>query len=350
LYVDDCLADGDEDDVSWFSERLGNRFNCKDLEWLEPHGDPLDYLGITLSQDDKYLYADMRVYILKCLKALDWEELRPVGSPIDSPIDDESPALSPELKHKAMTAIGMLGWLSLTVRCDVTYAHFRIAQHQSTLTESVMQHLQRCFAYLKGTADYGIRSPLYNDYDNQAVSQDVDPKYNCGWEFFVDSDFCGNTEHQNASRSQCGYIALLNGAPVMWASKVTSVCMADRRIQEAHADISSGAAEVYAAGNASMDFLYLNHVMDEMGINFPEPYKLQIDNSSALVFAKNTATKTKLKHIDVRQDWVKVLRNKSISEPVHVPTALNIADMFTKILPVITFRKHRDRVLHRLPK
>jgi hypothetical protein len=350
LYVDDCLEDGEEDDVKWLSDKLGKRFECKDLDWLEPNGSSLDYLGINITQDDLYLYADMEAYILKCLQSLDWTDLRPVSTPINAQIDEDSPELSPELKHLAMTSIGMLGWLSLTVRCDISYTHSRITQHQSRLTESVMQALRRCFAYLKGTADYGIRSPLNHDYESQAVTSEVDPKYNSGWEFFVDSDHAGNTESINKSRSQSGYIAMVNGAPVMWASKVASVCFADRRIEESHADTSSGAAEVYAAGNASMDFMYLGHVDDEMGIAFPAPYKLEIDNTAAKTFAKNTATKTKLGHIDVRQDWVRVLRDKEISKPIGVPGEINLADMFTKILSKPVFEKHRNNCLHRVPR
>ena len=140
-----------------------------------------------------------------------------------------------------------------------------------------------------------------------------------------------------------------NGAPVMWASKVTSVAMADKRIKEAHADMSSAAAELYAAGNASMDFMYLNHVMEEMDIPYPQPYKLQIDNAAAKTFAKNTAGRTKLKHIDSRLDWVKTLRNSEISEPVSVPTEVNLGDMLTKILSKSVFLKHRNRCLHRVP-
>ena len=213
-----------------------------------------------------------------------------------------------------------------------------------------MQALQRCFAYLKGTTDLGIRSPLYHDYESNAVSGNVDPKYDYGWEFFVDSDFMDNAEIQNKSRSQSRYICMNNGAPVMWASKVTSVAMADKRIKEAHADTSSGAAEVYAAGNAPMDFMYLNHVMEEMGISYPQPYKLQIDNAAAKTFAKNTAGRIKLKHIDARLDWVTILRNSGISEPVSVPGEVNLGDMLTKILAKSVFVKHRNICLHRVPR
>ena len=57
-----------------------------------------------------------------------------------------------------------------------------------------------------------------------------------------------------------------------------------------------------------------------------------MDNTTAEAFANNNAKKTKLKHIDARQEWVKVLRDKSILVPVHVPTKRNLADIFTKIL------------------
>ena len=39
------------------------------------------------------------------------------------------------------------------------------------------------------------------------------------WKFYCDSDFAGNTEPQNKRRSQNGYIAIHNTAPMFWASK-----------------------------------------------------------------------------------------------------------------------------------
>ena len=329
LYVDDCMGEGEEDDISWLFTKLENRFDCKEADWLNPNSS-IDYLGMTVSQDDTYLYISMSDYIHKCLKELGWEDVRPVSTPIDCSIDAEAPGVSPEVKHMAMKAIGMIGWLSVTCRCDITYAHSRISQYMSKINESVVQAVHRCFRYLAGTHDYGIRSPLHDDYDNQAVSPAVSPIHNKGWEFWVDSDFAGNQEESNKRKSQNGYIAMCNGAPVLWSSKSSSVAFADEDIGEAHADISSGAVEVYAAANASMDFMNLKHIIDELNMDFPKPYKLQIDNAAALVFAKNTANKTRLKHIDQRQQWVTVLRDKSISEPVHVPTEFNLADLFTK--------------------
>ena len=44
-----------------------------------------------------------------------------------------------------------------------------------------------------------------------------------------------------------------NAAPVYWQSKASSVAFATPLIGEAHADISSGAVEIFAAGNATME-------------------------------------------------------------------------------------------------
>ena len=52
--------------------------------------------------------------------------------------------------------------------------------------------------------------------------------------------------------------------------------------------------------------------------------------------------KSKLKHIDCKQEWVKTLRNKDIFVPVHVDTEVNIADFFTKILSAPRFKTLRD--------
>ena len=76
-----------------------------------------------------------------------------------------------------------------------------------------------------------------------------------------------------------------------------------------------------------------------------------MDNTTAEAFANNTAFKSKLKHIDCRQEWVKMLRNKDIIDiaPAHVNTNENLADLFTKILDKNPFLKHRNRIMKFLP-
>ena len=69
LYVDDCLHDGDESDVTAKAESPGKRFDCKPTEWLL-EDNPLDYLGMELLQDTEYTYISMQAYIIRSVETL----------------------------------------------------------------------------------------------------------------------------------------------------------------------------------------------------------------------------------------------------------------------------------------
>ena len=71
-----------------------------------------------------------------------------------------------------------------------------------------------------------------------------------------------------------------------------------------------------------------------------------MDNTACEAFVNNSCFKSRLKHIDARQEWVHVLRNKEILIPKHVNTDLNVADIMTKILPPSTFTNLRSLIMH----
>ena len=98
-----------------------------------------------------------------------------------------------------------------------------------------------------------------------------------------------------------------------------------------------------------MDIISISYPVEEMGMEFPFPFTLELDNEAARIFANASAQRSKLKHIDCRQEWVKTLRDKSICTPVHIPTKDNLADLFTKILPLGDFIRLRDQLLYPAP-
>ena len=189
----------------------------------------------------------MYKYIMAALESLEWMDLGSAKAytPICSPIEGGDLIIGRD-RRKFMTAVGMLGWLVNTGRPDVAYAHSRIAQHMASPTTAAMAAVKRCFKYLKRTAHYTLSVPLHDEDRHAAVPTDPYTLQDGDWEFYCDSDFAGNNEPQNKRRSQNGYIAISGGAPVYWASKVSSVAFAHPDIGEAHVDVSSGAAEVYA--------------------------------------------------------------------------------------------------------
>ena len=291
----------------------------------------------------------MSAYIENALNILDIPS-RKSTTPITTPIDTDSPLLDAGQKREYLTALGMLGWLAQTVRCDVSYSFSRLGQHCASPTHSALKAVKKVFSYLYETKDLGIRAPLYFE-DQHIVAINHKPYASVdAWRFYSDSDHAGNSEVQNRRRSQNGLVITHNDAPVYWQSKASSVAFASPRIGEAHADISSGAVEIFAAGNATMDIMGVAYPVEELGMEFPFPFTLEVDNETARIFANASAHRSKLKHIDCRQEWVKILRDKSVCTPVHVPTKDNLADLFTKILPAGDFIRLRDQLLHPAPK
>ena len=354
VYVDDVLADGERTQVDWIFQLMDERFDCKDAEYLTKET-PLDYVGIEVEMTDERIYMHMDKYIQNCIQALNLEGAKTSKAhrrPISRSVFTQEEKLTPGEHHYFLRALGMLGWLANTARPDVAYTHSRIGQHAATPTQEAMSAVTEAFLYLKDTPRLALSIELY---DEVKIRQIYTNRPDCTerWKFYCDSDYAGNQETQNKRRSQNANVFMVDGAPVHWCSKVSSVAFAHPDIGEAHADLSSGACEVYAAGNAAQDLLHFSYCVNELGMtessSFPKPMKLLMDNTTAEIFTNNTAFKTRLKHIDVRQAWVKTLRDKSIVIPVHVPSVDNLADLFTKILGVDDFQRLRDQMMVTLP-
>ena len=182
------------------------------------------------------------------------------------------------------------------------------------------------------------------------------------WRFASDSDQSSNTEPNNKMRSQLSFIATRGHAPVMFGSKskvmtrpTLDSCGKSYRgldkptchpsMTQLHADVSSAAAEIFAASIALNEFLHLAYVTAEMGFDFPQPIELQVDNSTAIHFSKGSTRRSKLRHIDARQEWVNALRDEAIVKFVKVDTKENLADLNSKFLDVPTFEKLRGRIM-----
>ena len=90
-------------------------------------------------------------------------------------------------------------------------------------------------------------------------------------------------------------------------------------------------------------------MVDELGFKFPVPFTLEVDNQTAIHFAKGTTKRSKMKHIDARQSWVEALRDHPIVQLKWVPTADNLADLNSKLLPVQRFEALRAQILRPRP-
>ena len=68
-----------------------------------------------------------------------------------------------------------------------------------------------------------------------------------------------------------------------------------------------------------------------MGWSIDLPLDIRVDTAAAIVFSGGNTRRSKLRHIDVRQQWVTQLRNAEVCKLVKVDTKANLADPFTKM-------------------
>ena len=103
-------------------------------------------------------------------------------------------------------------------------------------------------------------------------------------------------------------------------------------VTDLHADLSSAAAEIYAASTMPSCMLYLSYISDELGILFKTPIKIHVDNhwQTALSFAIGTVKKGKLRHIDTQCLWIQRRVRDGSFELRKVLVTGNPADIFTK--------------------
>jgi hypothetical protein len=292
-----------------------------------------------------YIYVTMERYIEALVTNLYVTELAPQSVPIAQPVHCECVSetdpgctrcplkrqLGPELKRWFQQACGALNWCLTTTRYDISLALNRIMAHMSAPTVGALRAVIHCIQYLYCTRHLCLRVAL--DFGTAP-----------SWVFFTDSDQSGNRELGNKLCSVASYVVLRNGMLILWKTTRNYFAVVDSDLSGPHADRSSGAAEIFAAAESTRPLLWLKHLTAELMIPFPSPIVLQVDATTAQAFINATARRSKLRHIDLAQEWCITLRDAKLFRATHVPGPENNADLGTKIQGAQGFCPHRDRM------
>ena len=77
--------------------------------------------------------------------------------------------------------------------------------------------------------------------------------------------------------------------------------------------ISPAEAEIYALSEGVRDCRHVTNVAEEMAVDVKWPLKVQVDNNQAMSFCNETCVRSKMRGcFDLRDDWVKDLRDKNL--------------------------------------
>jgi hypothetical protein len=105
-----------------------------------------------------------------------------------------------------------------------------------------------------------------------------------------------------------------------------------------------------AASEATKSVMAIRLILRDIGKEIKGPTVLFEDNQAAIYFAQNEGTPARMKHIDVREYFVRyhVLAGDVLLAKIE--SADNCADMFTKIMSKDGYCKHHNLLVTKVPK
>ena len=130
----------------------------------------------------------------------------------------------------------------------------------------------------------------------------------------------------------------LGASPISWKAKKQNVVAR-----------SSAEAEYRAMALTTCEVTWLTALLKDLGISKLPPAILNCDNQAAIAIAANPILHEKTKHVDIDCHFVRDELNAGKIVTSKVSSSEQIADIFTKILPVKLHQAHIHKLLSSVP-
>ena len=203
-------------------------------------------------------------------------------------------------------------------RPDVAFCVSCLTSYFSAPKQVHWDTAMRCLGYLKATENLGL-----------ILGKGGEPSMTC----YSDSDWASNPITR---RSIGGHVLYFGTSMIVWNSKTQKGILA----------LSSTESEYIEMAMAIRQVLYLQPIFIEL--RFERIHETTVifgDNRPAIFSMGNESSKSRTKHMDVRLKFCGEVLKQGLLKIKYVPTAANIADIFTKPLPSPRFRLLRDELV-----
>ncbi|KAD2393217.1 hypothetical protein E3N88_40194 [Mikania micrantha] len=318
LYVDDILLFGNDiPTLQGVKAWLGSCFSIKDL------GEAAYILGIKIYRDRsrRLIGLNQSAYIDKVLKRFKMENSKKGLVPIQKgTILSRSQCPSSKVEQERMngvpyaSAIGSIMYAMICTRPDVSCALSMTSRYQQNPGNSHWMAVKGILKYHRNTKDMFL---TYGSGEEELVVKG-----------YTDASF--QTDRDD-SRSQSGYVFIMNGGAVSWKSSKQDVVA-----------LSTTESEYIAASLAAQEAAWLRKFIADLGVvaTIQDPLEIFCDNEGAIAQIKEPRAHQKTRHIERRFNYIRdeVEKGKICIRKVH--TDQNIADPFTKLLERTKHESH----------
>src|SRR5664279_4517336 len=220
------------------------------------------------------------------------------------------------------SAIGSIMYAMICTRPDVSYALSVTSSYQADPGESHWMAVKNILKYLRRTKD------MFLVFGGSEVDHAV--------RGYTDASFQTDLDD---SRSQYGYMFILNGGAVSWKSSKQDT-VADSTIE----------GEYIAAADAAKEGVWMKNFITELGVvpSALEPMEIHCDNNGANAQAKEPRSHQKNKHIQRRYHLIRQFVSDGDIKMCKIHTDLNVSDPLTKPLSLAKHEQHREAIGVRL--
>ncbi|KAI3673912.1 hypothetical protein L6452_40043 [Arctium lappa] len=174
-----------------------------------------------------------------------------------------------------------------------------------------MQAAKRVLRYLKGSMSFGIF------YKKGRCEELV---------AYTDSDYARDLDDR---RSTSGYVFLLSGGAVSWASKKQPVV-----------SLSTSEAEFIAAAYCACQCVWTRRILEQFGVLKSGSSTILCDNDSTIKLSKNPVLHGRSKRFHFLRDLIR----EGVLELNYCDTKAQLADIMTKPLNLETFVRLREEL------
>src|SRR4051812_47428067 len=213
------------------------------------------------------------------------------------------------------SAIGSIMYAMLCTRPDVCLAISLAGRYQSNPGVDHLTAVKNILKYLKRTKELFL---VYGGDKELIVKGYVDASFDTG---------------PDDSKSQTGYVSILNGGAVSWCSSKQSVVAG-----------STCEAEYIAALEAANEGVWMKEFISDLGVipSVSGPMNFLCDNTGVIALAKESRFKKRTKHIQRHFNSIRDQVKEGEIEICNIHRDLNVADPLTKPLLRAKHDQHQE--------